>query len=260
MDWQSFVGTKDFNGNSAILLATEFFGTLAIVFTSILTMAQQYVDQEDLERAASDSTSSGASMEQIAFGLGFVFAAVAQALGRRSVCHFNPAVTLGYFVVGELSLIMTFLFMVVQCFASVIGVCAALVLLPAKFANKHLGVPKHPDVSVMGTIVIEMLLTFIWVFLSRSAESRKMMGLRDTAPLAVGATIIAAYLAAYRLTGGSMNPARTFGPALVYMDWEDHWIYWVAPFSGGILAALTYEFMFNLGAHKEQSEEEDTKE
>ncbi|XP_028895574.1 aquaporin [Zeugodacus cucurbitae] len=255
MGWSEFFGTNDFNRRSVILLATEFFGTLAIVFTSILTMAQQYVDTEELERAA-QTTSSGASMEQISFGLGLVFAAVAQALGRRSVCHFNPAVTLAYLVVGELSLIMSFLFMVVQCSASAIGVCVALFLLPAKLKNKHLGVPKHPDVSVVGTIVIEMLLTFIWVFLARSAESHKSVGLRDTAPLAVGATIIAAYLAAYRLTGGSMNPARTFGPALVYMDWEDHWIYWVAPFAGGLLAALTYDLIFKPDEFSVESEEQ----
>ncbi|XP_018788184.1 PREDICTED: aquaporin-like [Bactrocera latifrons] len=256
MGWRKIVGTKDFNRASVILLATEFFGTLAIVFTSILTMAQQYVDQEELQRAI-DTTSSGASMEQISLGLGLVFAAVGQALGRRSVCHFNPAVTLGYCVVGELSLIMSFLFVVVQCTASALGVCMALVLLPEKLANKHLGVPKHPHVSVLGTIVIEMLLTFIWVFLARSAESHKMMGLRDTAPLAVGATIIAAYLAAYRLTGGCMNPARSFGPAVVYMDWKDHWIYWLAPFAGGVLGALTYEFLFKIAPHKEQEEAEE---
>ncbi|XP_004520921.1 aquaporin [Ceratitis capitata] len=252
---REFLGLDDCTKTNMILLATEFFGTLAIAFTFILTMAQQYIDpQEALNR--SDSPSAGASMEQIAFGLGLVFAGVSQVLGRRSTCHFNPAVTMSALVVGSISLLMCCLFIIMQCLGSVVGVVAALAILPTKLKRTHLGVPKHPHVSTAGTIIIEALLTFIWVFLAESVKSQKKVGLRDTAPLAVGGTIIVAYFAAYRLTGGCLNPARVFGSALIYLDWEDHWIYWLAPMIGGILGALTYKWIFAVRTPVEPEDDE----
>ncbi|XP_004525148.3 aquaporin AQPAn.G-like [Ceratitis capitata] len=169
---REFLGLDDCTKTNMILLATEFFGTLAIAtLTLILTMAQQYVDpQEALNR--SDCPSAGASIEQIAFGLGLVFAGVSQVLGRRSTCHLNPAVTMGTNVVDSINLLMCFPFIIIQCLGSVVGVVAALAILPTKLKRTHLGLPKHPHVSTAGTIIIEVLLTFIWVFLAESVKSQ----------------------------------------------------------------------------------------
>ena len=69
-------------------------------------------------------------------------------------------------------------------------------------------------------------------------------GMGNLAPLAIGLAVLVDHLVAVPITGASMNPARSFGPALVAGEWADHWIYWVAPLLGGAIASLTYQFTF----------------
>ncbi len=69
-------------------------------------------------------------------------------------------------------------------------------------------------------------------------------GLGHIAPLAIGFAVLVDYVFGVPVTGASMNPARSFGPALVAGEWENHWIFWVGPLIGGAVAALVYEFVF----------------
>ncbi len=69
-------------------------------------------------------------------------------------------------------------------------------------------------------------------------------GLGNLAPVAIGLTVLMDHLMGVPVTGASMNPARSFGPALVAGAWANHWIYWIGPLIGGALAALVYEFVF----------------
>ncbi len=69
-------------------------------------------------------------------------------------------------------------------------------------------------------------------------------GLAHLAPLAIGFVIVVDHLLGVPVTGAGMNPARSFGPALVGGAWDNHWIFWVGPLIGGAVAALVYEFVF----------------
>ncbi len=69
-------------------------------------------------------------------------------------------------------------------------------------------------------------------------------GLAHLAPMAIGITVLVDHLFGVPVTGASMNPARSFGPALIAGAWENHWIFWVGPLIGGAVAALVYEFVF----------------
>jgi aquaporin TIP len=91
--------------------------------------------------------------------------------------------------------------------------------------------------------VAEIVLTFALVFVV-FATAMDPKGLGHLAPIAIGFTILVDHLVGVPLTGAGMNPARSFGPALVAGVWDNHWIYWVGPLIGGGLAAVVYEFIF----------------
>ena len=92
-------------------------------------------------------------------------------------------------------------------------------------------------------LIMEVIVTFALVFVifATAVDSR---GIGTMAPLAIGLTVAIDHLLAVPITGASMNPARSFGPALVSGSWADHWIYWIGPLLGGVLAGLLYQFVF----------------
>ncbi len=92
-------------------------------------------------------------------------------------------------------------------------------------------------------LLVEAVLTFLLVF-TVFATAMDPRGLANLAPVAIGLAILVDHLVGVPLTGASMNPARSFGPALVADFWDDHWVYWLGPLIGGGLGALAYYFTF----------------
>lgn len=100
-----------------------------------------------------------------------------------------------------------------------------------------------PDVSVGMGLLMEIVITFALVFVI-FATAVDPRGMGNLAPLAIGLTVLADHLLAVPITGASMNPARSFGPALVSGEWAGHWLYWAGPLLGGALAGLVYQIAF----------------
>ena len=92
-------------------------------------------------------------------------------------------------------------------------------------------------------MVTEMVLTFLLVFVV-FATAMDPKGPGHLAPFAIGMAVLVDHLIGLPLTGASMNPARTLGPAWAAGAWADHWVYWVGPLAGGAIAALLYEHVF----------------
>jgi len=92
--------------------------------------------------------------------------------------------------------------------------------------------------------VIEMVLTFflVWVIFATAADPGGAF--KSIAGLAIGFTITLDVLMGGPLTGAAMNPARAFGPELIQHEWKDAWVWYVGPFIGGVLAALSYEWLY----------------
>lgn len=189
----------------------------------------------------------------IAFAHGLAIGTMVLAVGAVSGGHFNPAVTLGFLVTGRQPVGGGLAYMAAQ----LIGASIAALLLTASFPEAtrtavHLGTTSlAPGVTPGVGIVIEAILTFLLVFVifGTAVDPR---GPKAVAGLAIGLVITMDILVGGALTGGAMNPARAFGPALFSNFWENQYVYWVGPFLGAIVAALVYQRALLGPAHSEQ--------
>ncbi len=215
--------------NNAKKLLVEFIGTCIFFYIgagAIIT----------------DKFSNGAvGLLGIAIAHGVILSIMISAFGSISGGHFNPAVTFGVMVAKRISVPLGIQYMVAQLVG---GVLAGL-LLHFSFSSElctatHLGTPAVAAGVSLGTAVfIEALLTFFLVIsvfgTAIDPRAPKIGG------FGIGLTVMVDILVGGPLTGAAMNPARTFGPAVIAGFWDAHWVYWVGPLLGGGLAGFVYE-------------------
>ncbi len=174
----------------------------------------------------------------IALAFAFVVTAMVYALGHLSGAHINPAVTVAFWSSGRFPSREVVPYVIAQT----LGAVAASGTLRATLGPLgHLGATQ-PSVSIAAAFVIETLLSFalMFVIMAVATDDRAADGF---AGIAVGFTVGFCALSGGPLTGASMNPARSFGPALIGGVWTGHWIYWVAPTLGTVAAAQVYDFL-----------------
>merc|ERR1712150_444718 len=188
---------------------------------------------------------NGGDYVRIAMCFGVTVATMAQSIGHVSGCHINPAITAGLMVGAKIGLIKGLLYIVAQCIGAVIGAALLKAFMPGGVVPGVTGL--GPSTSAGQGIGIELFITFVLVLVvyAAAADEDNAGSVKGSAPLAIGLSISTCHLFAIPLTGSSMNPARSFGPALVANNWANHWVYWVGPILGGISAALTYVFAFS---------------
>lgn len=174
----------------------------------------------------------------LAFGLA-VFAAVS-AIGHISGGHLNPAVTAGMLCTGRIKLIRAVLYVIVQCAGAAAGSGLLKALTPDRMAGSLGCTGLGVDVTELQGFGIEFFLGFLLVFIVCGVCDANKPDSKATAPLAIGLTVTLGHLLAVDYTGSAMNPARSFGSALVASNWSHHWIYWAGPIAGGIAGALLY--------------------
>jgi aquaporin NIP len=168
-----------------------------------------------------------------AFGLGVMV--LVYTFGPLSGAHFNPAVSLGFFCAGKLKRDLLWIYLGCQF----VGATLASLTLKALVSPPMLGVTSSPLPAAQAWC-IELILTYLLVSVILAVTStHKNLG-SAAIGLAIGATITVDAIWGGPLTGASMNPARSFGPALVSGEWGQLWIYLSAPLAGGFLAAQTY--------------------
>jgi len=186
----------------------------------------------------------------IAAALAHAFALfVAVSVGANiSGGHVNPAVTFGAFVGGNISLFRGILYWIAQ----LLGATVACLLL--KFCTHGMTTSAFSlsaGESVWNAFVMEIVMTFGLVYtVYATAIDPKKGSVGTIAPLAIGFIVGANILAGGAFDGGSMNPAVSFGPALVSWTWTHHWVYWAGPLIGGGLAGIVYEFFFISHSHE----------
>ena len=175
----------------------------------------------------------------IAFGHGLGIFLGVVVIGRITGAHMNPAVTIAAIISSDTGLLRGLSFIAAQ----LIGSAFAIYLLGEfVWSVPNLGVQTLSTTPGDG-LVLEVILTFFLVFTIFATMFDKR-GNAAWAPLAIGVVIFIDHLIALPLTGASMNPARSFGPALIHGQWAEHWVYWAGPIIGAVAAALTYVMIF----------------
>jgi MIP family channel proteins len=187
-----------------------------------------------------DSVNHGAlGTVGVALVFGLVIMVMVYATGHLSGAHINPAVTIAFTLTRHFPAREA----VAYVCAQVAGAIAAALALLAVWSDKpaHLGATL-PSVATGSALVYEMLLTaFLMFVIMAVATDTRAVG--AAAAIAIGGTVGLDALFGGPVTGASMNPARSLGPALVAGEWHDLWIYLVGPIAGAALGALAYQLV-----------------
>ena len=215
---------------------SEFVGTFALTFFACGVAVCVGCD-----------TPSGLVATAFAFGL--VIVAMAYSIGNISGCHINPAVSLAMYMTGKLKVKELISYVVSQVFGALAGsVTLGLVLgsFEALGANSYGGALFNGnEVTMVSAIVVEINLTFFFVLTILGVTSKKEYS--NVAGIVIGLALVLVHLLGIRLTGTSVNPARSIGPAL--LQWSEPipflqlWIFIIGPMAGGALAGLFYKFI-----------------
>ncbi|KAL8163912.1 UNVERIFIED_CONTAM: Aquaporin-5 [Gekko kuhli] len=209
---------------------TEFLATLLFVFFGL--------------GSALKWPSALPSVLQIALAFGLAIGTMVQTFGHISGGHMNPAVTIAFFVGNQISFLRTLFYIVAQLVGAIAGAGILYGVTPVN-ARGNLAVNGLSNNTTAGqAVVVEMILTFqlvMCIFASTDSRRRDNVG---SPSLSIGLSITLGHLVGIYFTGCSMNPARSFGPAVVTGRFSPaHWVFWVGPICGGILASLLYNYL-----------------
>lgn len=227
----SIIGLNEITENKKLwkMLVAEFVGTLLLVAVGV------------------GACLGSPSIVQIALTFGLTVATIVQAIGHVSGGHINPAVTVSFFITGEINLIRTVLYILVQCVGAIVGAAILKALLPEGLINGNLGFTQvDSSIPAVHGMCFELIFTFVLLFVIHGVCDGRRNDVKGSAALAIGLAVAAVHLSGINFTGSSVNPARTLGPAVVMNYWENQWVYWVGPITGGALAGLVYKFIFKV--------------
>lgn len=220
--------------------AAETLGTFFLVFIGTGTIM------------ANDQLQGAIGPLGIALAFGLVVMGMVYATGPVSGAHLNPAVTLGLWSAGRFPASLVPAYVIAQLVGAS-SASAFLALIRTRLSGApSLGVTTS-HVGVAFGLSIEFLLTFalMFVIMAMVTDARAPTGL---AGLAIGVTVAFDALMGGALTGASMNPARSFGPALITGEWDHHWIYWLAPIAGALVAVQTCGWLYGTIATQSASD------
>jgi len=224
-------------------VSAEFMATLLFVWISCGTA---------LTGVVLETGFGAANVVQISLTFGCTIFVLVHTFGHISGGHINPAVTFALAITRKITPVKAVLYVIAQCLGAVCG-AAFLAVMPNKMVDKNMASTLlHPYMNASQGLLIEIITTAILVYtvFATIDSSRQHYG---TGPLAIGFAVLICHLIAVPWTGCGINPARSFGPALVAAikdmegqdSFKDHWVYWLGPALGAAIAAMTYTFWFS---------------
>ena len=185
----------------------------------------------------------------LAFGLSIV--AMAYVIGDISGCHINPAVSIGMWIDGRMEAKDLLMYIVFQCIGAIIGIAILAVIINSApnlggymttgLGANGFGSASSVGINVVGAIIVEIILTFVFVFtvlgVTKKAENGAIAG------IVIGLTLAFVHIMGIPLTGTSVNPARSLAPALFLggQALQQVWVFILAPIVGAVIAGLLYK-------------------
>ncbi|XP_043252838.1 aquaporin AQPAe.a-like [Colletes gigas] len=189
---------------------------------------------------------------QMSVAFGMTVNVLIMMLGHISGAHFNPAVTIGSVIVGIKTIPTGIVYIVGQFIGAVLGFGMLTVVTPPELL--HAGNPSatsnfcvtavYEGVSSVQAILIEMVCTSVILCTACATWDPRCANVADSMAIKFGFAVVGISAAAAPYTGCSMNPARSFAPALFLGNWKDQWIYWFGPTAGAFLGSYTYQLLF----------------
>lgn len=228
-------------------LIAELFGTAILVFFAVGVATLSFGFRFD-------GISPAAGIVATALAFGFVLMALAYAIGPVSGCHVNPAVTIGFLVSGRLPLKDAIGYWVAQFVGGIGGAFALWGVFSGSpeysTSTTGLGADGFGKNSMIhlnagGAFAAEVILTFLFVLVVLLVTSHTHVSISGISGVAIGAALTVVHLIGIPLTGTSVNPARSLGPALIVGGSNLHqiWLFIIAPLVGGIIAAAGFRFL-----------------
>ena len=221
-------------------LAAEFFGTLWLVLggcgSAVIAAAFPNV---------------GIGLLGVSFAFGLTVLTMAYAIGHISGCHLNPAVSVGLMVGGRFRGGDLLPYVVAQVAGAVAGAAILYLIASGKagfdlsggFASNGYADHSPGGYSMTAALVAEFVMTFFFLMIILGATDERAPS--GFAPIAIGLGLTLIHLVCIPVTGTSVNPARSTGPALFVGDWAlgQLWLFWVAPLVGGAVGGLLYRWL-----------------
>ena len=189
----------------------------------------------------------------IAFAFGLSIIAMAYVIGDISGCHINPAVSIGMWIDGRMETKDLIFYIVFQCIGAIIGIAILAIIINSSaylggygatgLGQNGFGPASSVGLNVIGAIVVEIILTFVFVFTVLGVTDKVENG--AVAGIVIGLTLTFVHIMGIPLTGTSVNPARSLAPALFLggQALQQVWVFILAPIVGAILAGLFYKVL-----------------
>ncbi|ELT91414.1 hypothetical protein CAPTEDRAFT_148029 [Capitella teleta] len=191
------------------------------------------------------SVSMSSSIVQVGLGVGFIVATMAWALGDFGGGHMNPAVSLSMALSFDISFLRAGVYIAVQTIGAIAGAGFIYAVTPPSKRGNLAATELGEGVDGWQGMLVELWITCILVLTIRGSTNKQRKGNILMHTLPIGLAVALGIMSGFGHTGGSMNPARSIGPAVVMGIWGDHWVYWVGPFLGGTLATLIYVLLLD---------------
>jgi aquaporin-4 len=208
-----------------------FFGPLAIILAAV----------------AFGNGLSIPAIVMISLAHGAAIGLMVYTFGHISGAHINPAVTISMLVTRRIGIKDGIAYIIFQLIGAIVAAASLKAILPDLGAKVNFGTQGGPSEllnhSAISGLAVEIILTFflVTVIFMTAVHKKAPAGMYG---LAIGGMIFLIHLVGVPLTGASVNPARTFGPALISGYWDYHWIYWAGPIIGAVIAGLIMNYIF----------------
>lgn len=217
----------------------ELVGTFALVFIAAGSVCADFYLRQ--------TGGQGLGLLGISIAYGVVVIAVIYATSYVSGSHINPAVTISFWITKRMEPNTAIMYIFAQISGAVLAGFASKILFPEALKTVYLGTSVlAPGVSVARGILMEFIITFLLIFTiyGTLVDKRAPAGF---AGVAIGLVVLFGSMIGGTVSGGAMNPARVFGPAIASGQFAHHYVWWIGPILGAIAAGFIYDKIFAEG-------------